>query len=86
MAVGKCVAVGASGPAGLIETLAAGLWTASKAPTAGLRPMPPTGEGTYVALDTISCPSLGTCLVVGRYGRSTAKSTTEYAFSERENG
>ncbi len=61
------------------------MWTASKAPHSRPETTDRFERGTYVALDTISCPSLGTCLVVGRMGVS-AKSTTEYAFSERENG
>ena len=83
---GTCIAVGVSGSTALVETLSGGAWTASAPPTTGLRPAPPTGRGAFVSLETISCPSPSTCLMVGDYGRVVGKSTLSYAFSEREEG
>ncbi len=51
---------------GLIETLAAGTWTAQPAPLAGLNP--PAGANPELGFGTdISCPSVGACVSVGSY-------------------
>ena len=69
-AVGSCVAVGgyntASGPAGLIETLSVGTWRPTE------EPLPANAAGAHdVAIDTLVCPALGSCVAVGYYGTST---------------
>ncbi|HXQ44620.1 MAG TPA: hypothetical protein VN816_08275 [Acidimicrobiales bacterium] len=69
-ATGVCVAVGdytdSSGNLdGLVETLSAGTWTATTAPTTGLSPA--SRNNAAVILTGVSCPSAGTCVAVGYY-------------------
>jgi hypothetical protein len=73
-ASGSCVSVGhytdTSGDfQGLIETLAAGTWTATTAPLSGLSPPPATQAA--VSLDALACPASGSCIAVGRYTDSS---------------
>lgn len=69
-APGACVAVGwygnPDGPSyGLIDTLAAGTWTAQAVPTSGLNPAP--AASPRMVLDTVSCPAAGWCVATGLY-------------------
>ena len=69
-ATGSCVAVGdyvdSSGHyQGLIETLAGGKWTPSRAPTSGLSPT--AGSNPGVTLESVSCTAAGSCLAGGNY-------------------
>jgi hypothetical protein len=78
-AVGDCIAVGYFGVRsattgaitdsyGLIDTLAAGEWTATTAPQ-------PSDAGTTdsgASLDTVSCPTTSTCLAGGEYTNTTS--------------
>jgi hypothetical protein len=70
-AIGSCVAVGyytdsSGGWQGLIETLSAGNWVATTAPTgSGLSPVAAAEPGVY--LDALSCPAAGSCVAVGTY-------------------
>jgi hypothetical protein len=71
-ASGTCVAVGyytdTSGDfQGLIETLAAGTWTATTAPLSGLSP----ATQPAVDLEAVACPASGTCLAMGSYRDSS---------------
>jgi hypothetical protein len=73
-ASGSCVSVGhytdTSGDfQGLIETLAAGTWTATTAPLSGLSPPPATQAA--VSLDALACPASGSCIAVGHYTDSS---------------
>ena len=74
---GSCVAVGAyrvppdnsPGPA-LLETLSSGTWTATTAP------LPPDAGGGLLgpSLKSVSCPAVGSCVVVGNYFDGTGAS------------
>jgi hypothetical protein len=66
--VGSCVAVGSFSPTngsfqGLIETLAAGTWTATEAQ---LPADAPTTDA-FAQLDAVTCPETGACVAVGWY-------------------
>jgi len=67
---GSCVAVGfydsgssANVGRGLIETLSGGVWTPSAVPAT----VPGATQVTFVDLDGVACPSMGTCVAVGSY-------------------
>jgi hypothetical protein len=73
-----CTAVGqyedtTYGNEGLIETLSGGTWQATTAPLSGLTPAPelPVSSGNPVDLDSVSCPSAGSCFAVGSYYDTT---------------
>ncbi len=70
----SCVAVGtftdASGKVqGLVETLSGTTWTAAAAPLIGLSPA--AAADPSVNLVGVSCPSAGSCVVVGSYNDSS---------------
>ena len=78
---GTCTAVGtytdASGQAvnqngiehGLLDTLSAGTWAATAAPTVALEPpqIYTTGSGSPVTPDDVACAAAGSCVAVGYY-------------------
>ncbi len=72
-AVGSCVAVGSyldsDGEHGLFDTLNAGTWAPTEAPS-------PSKKPDSVDLSSVSCPSSGACVAVGSY-ISTSQSTGE---------
>ncbi|HMD45334.1 MAG TPA: IPT/TIG domain-containing protein, partial [Acidimicrobiales bacterium] len=64
-----CVAVGSYEDSsystwGLIETLSAGTWTATKAPL-------PAGGGLQASLAAVTCTAVGSCIAVGTYQDSS---------------
>jgi len=80
-AVGSCVAAGSyttasRGSAIAVETLAAGVWTAS-----GLAPPSPVTGSYGVGATSVACASVGNCLVAGDYRTAGAK-WLHYAIAE----
>jgi hypothetical protein len=72
-ASGFCVAAGyyvptRAGSIPILETLAAGTWSASTAPTAA------DGIPGSAHLNALSCPTLGSCVAVGSYTNSNFQS------------
>jgi hypothetical protein len=72
--VGSCAAVGyysdSSGhPQGLLENLSSGTWTPTTAPTTGLSPAAGTDPGVYI--ESLSCPTTGSCVATGTYNDSS---------------
>jgi hypothetical protein len=67
---GSCIAVGdyttAGGSAGLIETLAHGIWTSAAAPL----PANATRTGQIVYLNEVACATMSYCVAVGSYTNS----------------
>jgi hypothetical protein len=71
---GNCAAVGTyfnvstGNYQGLIETESGGTWTARQADTSGL---PGNVRAESVELDSVSCPSAGSCSAIGTYGQGS---------------
>ncbi len=73
---GTCVATGVytdstGNVQGLIESLAAGTWTATTAPTTGLTP--PANAAPAVTFGGVSCAMAGSCVAVGGYSDTSGK-------------
>ena len=74
--VGGCVAGGqyqdsSNNYQGLLETLSAGKWTATEAPTGGLSPA--ASANPQALLSDVSCPAPGWCVAVGAYDASSGR-------------